>query len=120
MSHHRPFSPRPRRDALDRLLDTAVTPRAPADLAARIARDVPRLAQVTPLAADPASTTRHPAQPATHLKRRAARGWILAAGMGALAVVWPRQPVESCEVNQKGMRAGLGAAAAAARLEPRQ
>jgi len=85
MSHHRPFSPRPRRDALDRLLDTAVTPRAPADLAARIARDVPRLAQVTPLAADPASTTRHPAQPATHLKRRAARGWILAAGMGALA-----------------------------------
>jgi hypothetical protein len=93
MSHHRPFSPRPRRDGFDRLLDTATTPRVPADLAARIAREVPRLAQVAPLAGDPIGTAGKSAKlaanpaanPAPPLRRRAARGWVLAAGMGALA-----------------------------------
>lgn len=85
MSHHRPFAPRPRRDALDRLLDTAVTPRVPVDLAARIAREVPRLAQVAPLATDPVGAAGQQAKPAPLPRRRAARGWIMAAGMGALA-----------------------------------
>lgn len=85
MSHHKPFSPRPRRDALDRLLDTAVAPRVPVDLAARITREVPRLAQVAPLATGPVCPAGQPAKPAPLPRRRAARGWILAAGMGALA-----------------------------------
>jgi hypothetical protein len=85
MSRYEPNARRPRRDALDRLLDTAATPRPPADLAARIARDVPRLAQVAPLAADPAYAARQQANPAPRVMQGTARGWLLAAGMGAMA-----------------------------------
>ncbi len=85
MSRHEPFSRRPRRDALDRLLDTAATPRPSADLAARIARDVPRLAQVAPLTADLPGAEDQAAHSSFHVRRRATRGWLLAAGMGALA-----------------------------------
>ena len=84
MSHHEPLTPMPRRDELDRMLDRAVVPCAPADLAARIARDVPRMAQIAPLPnevedAAPQLRKRH------LVKQGGARGWVLAGGLGALA-----------------------------------
>ena len=95
MSHHEPLSPMPRRDELDRMLDKAIVPRAPADLAARIARDVPRMAQFAPLPDEFANTAAQlVAQPITRpitrpVARRITggtkRGWMLAAGLGAMA-----------------------------------
>jgi hypothetical protein len=74
----------PRRNELDRMLDRAAVPCAPADLAARISHDVPRMAQIEPLPYESEDAAPHLVKP--HLvKQGAARGWMLAGGLGALA-----------------------------------
>lgn len=86
---------------LDRALDAIPAPVVPAGLAARIARDVPQMAQLPPLADAPAIGTAAPATVAA-LNGQAARhrlpAWLtigtggfgaLAAGLAVLALLGP-------------------------------
>lgn len=122
MSRSVPPSPRVGEDLLDRTLDSARAPQVPEGLAARIKREVPRMAQMPPLAEDGAGTPVAVDKPAVaalpplrgaEVRAKAAsprRRWLavgtggigaLAAGLAAIALLGPAQQQTDTAVPAK-------------------